>query len=203
MSQSVPRPRPSEAMASGQPTHRWLILGVIALAQLMIVLDVTIMNIALPTAQHDLGFSNDLRQWIVTAYSLAFGSLLLVGGRIADIFGRKVTFVIGLCGFAAASAFGGTAQNFAMLATARAIQGLFAALLAPAALSLLTTTFAGTNDRPKAFAIFGAVAGSGAAIGLLLGGLITEYLGWRWCLYVNLIFTVIAVIGAVILLERR
>jgi len=190
-------------MTPGHPAHRWWVLAVIALAQLMIVLDVTIMNIALPTAQQELGFSNDLRQWVVTAYSLAFGSLLLVGGRLADMIGRKTTFLIGLVGFAAASAFGGTAQNFAMLATARAIQGLFAALLAPAALSLLTTTFAGTDDRPKAFAIFGAVAGSGAAIGLLLGGLITEYLGWRWCLYVNLIFTVIAVIGAVILLERR
>ena len=203
MSQSVPKPRSSGAMTAGHPAHRWWVLAVIAMAQLMIVLDVTIMNIALPTAQHDLGFSNDLRQWVVTAYSLAFGSLLLVGGRVADIIGRKVTFVIGLSGFAAASAFGGAAQNFAMLATARAIQGMFAALLAPAALSLLTTTFADSDDRPKAFAIFGAVAGSGAAIGLLLGGLITEYMGWRWCLYVNLIFTVIALAGAIVLLPRR
>jgi EmrB/QacA subfamily drug resistance transporter len=179
------------------------VLGVVSLAQLMIVLDVTIMNIALPSAQHDLGFSNDLRQWIVTAYSLAFGSLLLVGGRLADIIGRKVTFMIGLVGFASASAFGGAAQNFAMLATARAIQGLFAAMLAPAALSVLTTTFSGSKDRPRAFAIFGAVVGSGAAIGLLLGGALTQYLDWRWCLYVNLVFAVIAMIGAFLLLPRR
>jgi EmrB/QacA subfamily drug resistance transporter len=203
MSHSVPKPRSESKLTAGHPAHRWWVLAVIALAQLMIVLDVTIMNIALPTAQHDLGFSNDLRQWVVTAYSLAFGSLLLVGGRLSDMLGRKTTFIVGLAGFAAASAFGGAAQNFAMLATARAIQGTFAALLAPAALSLLTTTFAGTDDRPKAFAIFGAVAGSGAAIGLLLGGLITEYMGWRWCLYVNLIFTVIAICGAAVLLQGR
>jgi EmrB/QacA subfamily drug resistance transporter len=201
MSQSVPKPR-AGAGAQGRENHRWLVLGVVSLAQLMIVLDVTIMNIALPSAQHDLGFSNDLRQWIVTAYSLAFGSLLLLGGRLSDMLGRKVTFMIGLAGFATASAFGGAAQNFAMLATGRAIQGLFAALLAPAALSLLTTTFSGSDDRPKAFAIFGAVVGSGAAIGLLLGGVLTEYLDWRWCLYVNLVFTVIALIGAMVLLPR-
>ena len=169
----------------------------------VLLLDVTIMNIALPSAQHDLGFSDDLRQWIVTSYSLAFGSLLLVGGRLADIIGRKTTFITGLIGFAAASAFGGAAQNFAMLATARAIQGVFAALLAPSALSLLTTTFSDSRDRPKAFAIFGAVVGSGAAIGLLLGGALTEYLDWRWCLYVNLFFTVLALAGAIVLIPRR
>jgi EmrB/QacA subfamily drug resistance transporter len=202
MSQSVPKPRSGTDAANGE-NHRWLVLGVVSIAQLMIVLDVTIMNIALPSAQHDLGFSNDLRQWIVTAYSLAFGSLLLVGGRLSDILGRKLTLMIGLIGFASASAFGGAAQNFGMLATARAIQGMFAALLAPAALSVLTTTFSGSKDRPRAFAIFGAVVGSGAAIGLLLGGVLTEYLDWRWCLYVNLIFTVIALIGAMVLLPRR
>ena len=202
MSQSVPKPR-SGAATGERANHRWLVLGVVSIAQLMIVLDVTIMNIALPSAQRDLGFSNDLRQWIVTAYSLAFGSLLLVGGRLADIIGRKVTFVAGLVGFAAASAFGGAAQNFAMLATARAIQGLFAALLAPSALSLLTTTFADSRERPRAFAIFGAVVGSGAAIGLLLGGVLTEYLDWRWCLYVNLAFTIVALAGAIALLPRH
>jgi len=203
MSQSVPHPRSGAKPLAKRANHRWWVLAVVSVAQLMIVLDVTIMNIALPSAQHDLGFSNDLRQWIVTAYSLAFGSLLLVGGRLADIIGRKITFIIGLIGFAAASAFGGAAQNFAMLATGRAIQGLFAALLAPSALSLLTTTFSDSKDRPKAFAIFGAVVGSGAAIGLLLGGALTQYLDWRWCLYVNLIFTVGALIGAIILLPRR
>jgi len=179
------------------------VLAIVGIAQLMIVLDVTIMNIALPSAQRDLGFSDDLRQWIVTAYSLTFGSLLLVGGRLSDMIGRKVTFVIGLAGFAGASAFGGAAQNFAMLATARAIQGLFGALLAPAALSLLTTTFASSKDRPKAFAIYGAIAGAGGAVGLLLGGVLTEYLSWRWCLYVNVIFAVLGLIGAAVLLVRQ
>jgi EmrB/QacA subfamily drug resistance transporter len=203
MSQSVPKPRPGIDSAGQRENHRWLVLAIVSVAQLMIVLDVTIMNIALPSAQRDLGFSDDLRQWIVTAYSLAFGSLLLVGGRLSDIIGRKLTFMIGLIGFAAASAFGGAAQDFAMLAAGRAIQGMFAALLAPSALSLLTTTFSDSKDRPKAFAIFGAVVGSGAAIGLLLGGALTEYLDWRWCLYVNLIFTVGALTGAIVLLPRR
>jgi EmrB/QacA subfamily drug resistance transporter len=196
-------PRSGADPAGKRANRRWLVLAVVSVAQLMIVLDVTIMNIALPSAQRDLGFSNDLRQWIVTAYSLAFGSLLLVGGRLSDIIGRKLTFIIGLIGFASASAFGGAAQNFAMLATARAIQGLFAALLAPSALSVLTTTFSDAKDRSKAFAIFGAVVGSGAAVGLLLGGALTQYLDWRWCLYVNLVFTVGALIGAIVLLPRR
>jgi EmrB/QacA subfamily drug resistance transporter len=187
----------------GHPSNRWWVLGVIGLAQLMIVLDSTIMNIALPSAQKDLAFSNDVRQWIVTAYSLAFGSLLLVGGRLSDMVGRKVMFVIGLCGFAAASALGGAALNFEMLTVARAIQGLFGAVMAPAALSLLTTTFADSSDRSKAFAIYGAIAGAGGAVGLLLGGVLTEYLDWRWCLYVNVIFAVIAVTGAVVLIPRH
>src|SRR3954469_7941334 len=154
--------------------RRWLILALIATAQLMIVLDLTIVNIALPSAQQDLGFSNDDRQWIVTAYALAFGSLLLLGGRIADLFGRKWTFVIGLLGFAIASALGGAAQSFGVLVAARALQGAFGALLAPSALSLLTTTFTKPDERGKAFGIFGAIAGGGAAIGLLLGGILTE-----------------------------
>jgi EmrB/QacA subfamily drug resistance transporter len=203
MSQSVPKPRSGTDGRFGGENHRWLVLGVVSIAQLMIVLDVTIMNIALPSAQRDLAFSNDLRQWIVTAYSLAFGSLLLVGGRLADILGRKVTLMIGLIGFATASAFGGAAQNFGMLATGRAIQGVFAALLAPSALSVLATTFQGSDDRPKAFAIFGAIVGAGSAIGLLLGGVLTEYLDWRWCLYVNLIFAVIALAGTIVLLPHR
>ena len=183
--------------------HRWLILGMVALAQLMIVLDATIMNIALPTAQHDLGFTVVDRQWVVTAYALAFGSLLLLGGKLADLLGQKVTFVAGLIGFAAASAVGGASVNFAMLATARACQGAFGALLAPSALSLLAVTFSDQRERGRAFAVYGAVVGAGGAIGLLLGGVLTEYLSWRWCLYVNLIFAAITLTGALTLLHRQ
>src|SRR4051794_3700485 len=174
------------------PHHarRWAILAVLGIAQLMVVLDATIVNIALPSAQHALGFSDDSRQWVVTAYALAFGSLLLLGGRLGDLFGRKRTFVAGLLGFAAASAVGGAAGSFGVLVAARAAQGVFGALLAPSALALLSTTFTEPHERGKAFGIFGAIAGSGAAVGLLLGGALTEWLSWRWCLYVNLLFAV-------------
>src|SRR6476469_2835288 len=148
--------------------RRWLILGVIGLAQLMVVLDLTIMNVALPSAQRALGFSTVDRQWVVTAYTLAFGSLLLLGGRLADLLGRKVTFMAGLAGFAVASAVGGASVSFAMLVTARACQGAFAAVMAPSALSILTNTFADPRDRGKAFAVFGAIAAAGGAVGLLL-----------------------------------
>src|ERR1044071_1838426 len=180
------------------PDHarRWRILAVIAVAQLMVVLDVTIVNIALPSAQADLGFSDDQRQWVITAYALAFGSLLLLGGRIGDLFGRKWVFIAGLIGFAGASAIRGRAQAFGMLGPARAAQGVFGALLAPAALSLLATTFTDPSERNKAFGVFGAIAGSGAAVGMLLGGVLTETLDWRWCLYVNLVFAVVAAVGA-------
>src|SRR5579863_7561484 len=189
---------------SGAPgRRRWLVLGVIGLAQLMVVLDATIMNIALPSAQHALGFSTADRQWVVTAYTLAFGSLLLLGGRLADLLGRKVTFMVGLLGFAGVSAIGGASVNFAMLVTARACQGVFAALLVPSALSLLTTTFTEPKDRGKAFGVYGAIAAAGGAVGLLLGGALTEYLSWRWTLYVNLFFAGVAFIGAAVLLERR
>jgi EmrB/QacA subfamily drug resistance transporter len=193
----------ADASARRHPDHRWLILGVIALAQLMIILDATIMNIALPSAQKDLGFSVVDRQWVVTAYALAFGSLLLLGGKLSDLLGRKVTFLVGLIGFAAASAIGGAAVSFGMLVAARACQGAFGALLAPSALSLLTVTFTDPEERGKAFAVYGAVAGAGGAVGLLLGGVLTEYLSWRWCLYVNLIFAGIAAAGAIALLPRQ
>ncbi len=183
--------------------RRWLTLGVIGLAQLMVVLDVTVMNIALPSAQRALGFTTADRQWVVTAYTLAFGSLLLPGGRLADLFGRKVTFLTGLAGFAGVSAIGGASVNFAMLVTARACQGAFAALLVPSALSLLTTTFTEPKDRSKAFGIYGAIAGAGGAVGLLLGGGLTEYLSWRWTLYVNLIFAGVAFTGGALLLQRQ
>jgi EmrB/QacA subfamily drug resistance transporter len=183
--------------------RRWLILGVIGLAQLMVVLDLTVMNVALPSAQKALHFSTADRQWVVTAYGLAFGSLLLLGGRLADLLGRKITFLIGLVGFAGVSAIGGASVNFAMLITARACQGAFAALLVPSALSLLTTTFTEPADRGKAFGIFGAIVGAGGAVGLLLGGILTEYLSWRWTMYVNLIFAGVAFVGGTVLLERQ
>ncbi|MBY8340515.1 MFS transporter [Streptomyces sp. KC 17012] len=180
--------------------RRWWALVVIALAQLMVVLDMTIVNIALPSAQSDLNMSDGNRQWVITAYTLAFGGLLLLGGRIADLVGRRNTFVIGLLGFAFASALGGAAANSGMLFGARALQGVFAALLAPSALSLLATTFTDQKDRSKAFGIFGAIIGAGAAIGLLAGGVLTQYLNWRWCLYVNIPIALVAFFGALALL---
>src|ERR1700751_1044391 len=183
--------------------RRWLTLGVIGIAQLMIVLDATVMNIALPSAQHALRFTTVDRQWVVTAYTLTFGSLLLLGGRLADLLGRKVTFLAGLAGFAGVSAIGGASVSFAMLITARACQGAFAALLVPSALSLLTTTFTAPKDRARAFAVYGAIAGAGGAIGLLLGGALTQYLSWRWTLYVNLIFAAVAFTGGALLLKRQ
>jgi EmrB/QacA subfamily drug resistance transporter len=192
-------------MPAADPHHdrRWLILAVVGIAQLLVVLDVTIVNIALPSAQRDLGFSDGDRQWVITAYALAFGSLLLLGGRIADLFGRKWTFVAGLLGFAGASAVGGAAQSFEMLVGARAVQGVFAALLAPSALSLLATTFTDPEERGKAFGVFGAIAGAGGAFGLLLGGALTEVLDWRWCLYVSMLFAVPAAIAGVRLLHNN
>jgi EmrB/QacA subfamily drug resistance transporter len=189
---------------TADPHHerRWLILAVIGIAQLLVVLDATIVNIALPSAQADLGFSDGDRQWVITAYALAFGSLLLLGGRIADLFGRKWVFIAGLLGFAGASALGGAAQSFGLLVGARALQGAFAAMLAPAALSLLATTFTDPAERGKAFGIYGAIAGTGGAFGLLLGGALTEALDWRWCLYVSIAFAVPAALGALRLLHH-
>jgi EmrB/QacA subfamily drug resistance transporter len=201
---SILQKSPTKAARSGVASNnkRWWILALLGVAQLMIVLDATVVNIALPTAQRDLGFSNSDRQWVVTAYALAFGSLLLIGGRIADVVGRKWVLIIGLAGFAVASAIGGASVNVGMLIAARGVQGLFAALLAPALLSLLTTTFTEPRDRAKAFGIFGAIAGAGASVGLLLGGLLTEYANWRWTLFVNLAFAAVALVGSVLLLEH-
>ncbi|MET8629313.1 MFS transporter [Kitasatospora sp. NPDC004669] len=183
--------------------NRWLALVVLSLAQLMVVLDSTIVNIALPTAQRDLGFSNDARQWVVTGYALAFGSLLLLGGRLSDLLGRKLLFLIGVVGFALASAVGGAAGGFVLLLVARVAQGVFGALLAPAALSLVSVTFAhDAAERGRAFGIFGAVSGAGGAMGLLLGGILTQSVSWRWCLYVNLIIAAIAFIGAMLWLHE-
>ena len=187
-------------MSATASKRKWFVLALIGLAQLMVVLDATIVNIALPSAQKALGFSNDARQWVVTAYALSFGSMLLLGGRLGDLFGRKRAFIAGLAGFAAASAIGGIAPSFGVLVAARAMQGAFAALLAPAALSLLTTTFTDPSERNTAFGVFGVIAGSGAAVGLLLGGVLTQYLDWRWSLYVNVFLAVPAALGAVRLL---
>jgi len=192
---------PSVTSGGRVPANRWAVLTLLGVAQLMIVLDVTIVNIALPSAQQALHFSTDDRQWIVTAYALTFGSLLLLGGKLGDLFGRKWTFVAGLLGFAGASALGGISPSFGVLVAARALQGSFGALLAPSALSLLTITFHDSPDRPKAFGIFSAIAASGTSVGLLLGGVLTQTLSWRWCLYVNLLFAIPAALAASRLLD--
>jgi EmrB/QacA subfamily drug resistance transporter len=203
----VAQPEPmSSAAQDGRAApadRRWLVLVVVAIAQLMVVLDSTVVNIALPSAQQSLGFSNDERQWVVTAYSLAFGSLLLVGGRLGDMYSRKWVFITGLIGFAAASAIGGAAISFGMLVAARALQGAFGAILAPSALGTLVSTFQDPRERGRAFGVFGSVAAGGGAIGLILGGVLTQYLSWRWTLYVNLVFAVIAVAGALAYIRSR
>src|SRR4051794_10846701 len=176
--------------------RRWWALGVIAIAQLMVVLDASIVTIALPSAQQALGISDANRQWVVTAYTLAFGGLLLLGGRIADYSGRKRIFIVGLIGFAAASGLGGAAQSSSALFAARGLQGVFAALLAPAALSLISVTFTDPRERARAFGVYGGISGGGAAIGLIVGGALTEYVSWRWCLFVNIPIAVLAALFA-------
>ncbi|HEX3567499.1 MAG TPA: MFS transporter, partial [Acidimicrobiales bacterium] len=182
---------------AGPDPKRWLALGIVAVAQLMVVLDASIVTIALPSAQHGLHISTGNRQWVITAYTLAFGGLLLLGGRIADYIGRKRAFIIGLIGFAAASALGGVAVSSGMLFGARALQGAFAALLAPAALSLITVTFTEVKERATAFGVYGAISGGGAAIGLILGGVLTEFASWRWCLLVNVPIAIVTALAAI------
>ncbi|MEV4236222.1 MULTISPECIES: MFS transporter [unclassified Nocardia] len=203
LDRGAPAPETTDSGRRGSHALRWWVLAVLGVAQLMVVLDATVVNIALPAAQQDLGFSDGDRQWVVTGYALAFGSLLLLGGRLSDLFGRRNTFIIGLIGFAGASAVGGAATSFEMLVAARVGQGVFGALLAPAALSLLTVTFTEPGERAKAFGIFGAVAGAGGAIGLLLGGMLTEWASWRWVMFVNLAFAAVALVGAVLLLAKH
>jgi EmrB/QacA subfamily drug resistance transporter len=183
--------------------RRWWVLGVVGLAQLMVVVDATVVNVALPDAQRALHFSTDLRQWVITAYALAFGSLLLLGGRVGDLFGRKWTFIGGALGFAVASAVGGAAQSFAMLVAARAAQGAFGAMLAPSSLALLTTTFSDGPDRKRAFAVYSSIMAGGAAVGLLLGGILTQLLSWRYSLFVNLAFAIPAAIAGLLLLVNQ
>ncbi|MGA1836163.1 MFS transporter [Herbiconiux sp. 11R-BC] len=183
-------------------TRRWWVLAVLSLTQLVVVLDGTIVSIALPQAQQELGLTDGQRQWVVTAYALVFGALLLLGGRVADYWGRKRTFLVGMVGFGVASVFGGLSQSGLELVIARGFQGLFAALLAPAALALLTITFASGRDRNTAFAVFGTIGGGGAAVGLVLGGVLTEFASWRWCLLVNVFFVVVGLIGGILLLTE-
>ncbi|MGV9410688.1 MFS transporter [Nocardia sp. NPDC003693] len=199
----APAPEKTDSGRRGSHALRWWVLAVLGVAQLMVVLDATVVNIALPAAQADLGFGDGDRQWVVTGYALAFGSLLLLGGRLSDLFGRRNTFIVGLVGFAVTSAIGGAATSFEMLVAARVGQGVFGALLAPAALSLLSVTFTEPSERAKAFGIFGAVAGAGGAIGLLLGGMLTEWASWRWVMFVNLAFAAVALIGAILLLAKH
>jgi EmrB/QacA subfamily drug resistance transporter len=175
---------------------RFRALAVIAVAQLMVVLDASVVIIALPSAQRSLHISTANRQWMLTAYTLAFAGLLLLGGRIADYLGRKRMFLISLIGFAGASALGGLAQSSAMLFSARALQGAFAAIMAPAALSLLTVAFTEPKERARAFAVYGGIAGGGAAIGLILGGALTEYASWRWTLLINVPIAIVAAVAA-------
>ncbi|MEV6140288.1 MFS transporter [Nocardia sp. NPDC051990] len=181
---------------------RWLALGVIAFAQLMVVLDATIVTISLPFAQQDLDISDGNRQWMLTAYTLIFGGLLLLGGRLADYLGRRRVFIVGLVGFAGASAVAGLAQNGAELFAGRALQGAFAALLAPAALSLLSVTFTEAKERATAFGVFAGVSSGGAALGLIAGGALTEYASWRWCLLVNTPIALLTLLGAVAFVVR-
>ena len=188
---SAPQGRPA-----APADRRWLVLVVVAIAQLMVVLDSTVVNIALPSAQRSLGFPNSDRQWVVTAYALAFGSLLLVGGRLGDMYSRKWVFITGLAGFAVSSAIGGAAVSFEMLVAARTLQGAFGAILAPSALGTLVSTFQEPRERGRAFGVFGSVAAGGGGVGLILGGVLTQYLSWRWTLYVNLVFAAIAIVGA-------
>src|SRR4051794_37828403 len=181
---------------------RWTALIFIAIAQLMVGLAAPGVNTPLPPAQAAPGISAGTRQWVVTAYTLAFGGLLLFGGRIADMWGRRRTFIVGLIGFAAASAIGGLAGNTGMLLGARALQGVFGALLAPSALSLLAVMFTQAKERAKAFGIFGAIAGGGGAVGLILGGVLTEYMDWRWTFFVNIPFAAFAAAGAILVIRE-
>lgn len=196
MPNSVEVAEAPDAQTAMPDRNRWRAMAVIAAAQLLIVLDATVVTIALPTAQQALDISEANRQWALTAYTLAFGGLLLLGGRIADYTGRKRAFIIGLIGFAAASALGGVAVNEAMLFSSRALQGAFAALMAPAALSLLTVAFQRPRERAMAFGIYGAIAGGGSAVGLLVGGVLTEYASWRWTLLISTPFAIVAALAA-------
>jgi EmrB/QacA subfamily drug resistance transporter len=176
--------------------HKGLALAVLALTQLMVVLDSSIVNVALPSVQSALDFSSTSLQWVVNAYTLVFGGFLLLGGRFADRLGRKRVFIAGLVLFAVASAIGGLANSSGVLLAARALQGLGGALMSPAALSLVTVIFTEGAERNKALGVWGAIAAGGAAIGVLLGGVLVEWLDWRWVFFVNLPIAALAIVGA-------
>jgi EmrB/QacA subfamily drug resistance transporter len=198
VSDTAPTSTAGAPHSDGEPyPQRWLALAVIAVTVLMVILDATIVNIALPAVSADLGITPATQQWIVTAYTLTFGGFLLLGGRIADFWGRKRTYLVGAGGFALASALGGLAGNESLLFAARALQGVFGALLAPASLALLTVLFTDAKERAKAFAVYGAIAGGGSAVGLLLGGVLTEYADWRWCFWVNVPVAIVAIVAAI------
>jgi EmrB/QacA subfamily drug resistance transporter len=199
---STPGAAPTAAVPTAD-SRRWIILAAICVAYLMLTLDTTVMNLALPSAQKALNFSTADKQWVVTAYALSYGSLLLFCGKLADLIGRRETFFVGLIGFAAASAAGGAAGSFTMLVTARVCQGVFAALLAPTTLSLLTTTFTDPKERGKAFGAFSAVAASGGGLGMLIGGALTSGLSWRWCMFVNLFFAAFPLLVGFRLLSKQ
>lgn len=182
-----------------EPSARWWTLALVATAQLLVVLDGTIVNIALPSADSELGLGEANRHWVITAYLLTFGGLLLIGGRVSSSIGHRRAFVIALIGFAIPSLVGGLAWNAEVLIAARALQGAFAALLAPAALSLLAMTFTDPRETGRAFGVFAAVGAAGSAIGLLLGGALTDVASWRWCLFINVPIAVLIAIGAALI----
>jgi len=177
-------------------TNRWLVLVIVCLAQFMVVLDATVVNIALPSIQHGLNFSDANLQWVVNAYTLVFGGFLLLGGRAADLLGRKRLFLAGVVLFTLASLLNGLAQSSSMLIAGRALQGLGGALVSPAALSILMTSFPGTQERTKALGVWSAIVAGGAAAGLLLGGVLTDLLSWEWVFFVNVPVGVLAVAAA-------
>ena len=183
-------------IAPGRVVPAWLVLGLVLIGQFMVVLDASIVNVALPSIQNDLHFTSSGLQWIVNAYTLTFAGFLLLGGRAADLFGRRKIFLVGLTVFTVASLLGGLAQNQTWLITARAVQGLGAAILAPATLTILTSSFAEGAARTKALAAWSAVSSAGASAGALFGGILTQFLDWRWILFVNVPIGAVALVAS-------
>src|SRR4051795_3641568 len=182
--------------SSSTTTNRWATLVVVCMAQFMVILDATIVNVALPSIQHGLHFSNSDLQWVINSYTLMFGGFLLLGGRAADFFGRRRLFLAGVVVFSAASLLNGLASSSEMLIIGRGLQGLGGALVSPAALSIITTTFGEGPDRNKALGVWSAIAAGGAAVGLLLGGVLTDLLSWQWCFFVNVPVGIAAIVAA-------